>query len=705
MPIINQENRTVVGTLTAGATISSNLSVVGEKDLYQVSLVAGRTYTFALNGDASASASGIAVSDTYLTLYKADGTTVLSDDDSGDGANSTFSYTPSTSGTFYVEARAFGNYYAGGYNLSVMAQNSAPVQSGTLGALASATVNSPITLLKSTLLQGYTDPDGDSLSVGTISLSNGGALTALANGTGWTYQPTVAGSVQVNYEISDGRGASVVASNAFTVNAAAAANAITLTQVGNSSRTSEDGGTVTYNISLNNALTAGSLTLALTARDATEGRFLVGSQLQNTVNLTFSAGGSQTQTVVVKGIQDYENDGSAAYTFTAKATTNAFTPATSGTAALGTVTNWTTAIRDFNGGTATTSVKTVTLYNDGDTDAQGRDRDVALYLVGDESRAREDILIGNDGADRLYGGYMIDSLYGGIGSDRVYGGYEDDQLYGGAGDDQLYGEQDDDLLMGGDGNDRLDGGIGADTMAGGAGNDVYYVTLGDDGAVEDVIDESAATGGAGTDTIYIPFQVESYVAPVGVENIRMNAGFGDTAVTGNASNNGLYGNAGDNRLDGGVGADTLSGGAGADTLIGGTGTDNLTGGAGTDTLTGGTGTDTLTGGAGNDVFDFNNGELGTTTASADVIADFTATDSIDLSGIDANAAVVGDQAFTWVSGGTFTAAINSHSGFSAAGGQLYAAGGYLYIDTDTDIQAEYVIRVMGVAATSTLVVE
>lgn len=685
MAFINQRNVAIAGTLNSGSSLRSELSVVGESDFYQVSLTAGRTYTFSLSGDASASWSGVAVSDTYITLYGPDGTAIASDDDSGDGLNSLLSYTPSASGTFYVEARAFGNYYSGGYSLSLAAENSAPEQTGTLAALPSVTSGSTITILKSALLQGYTDPDGDSLSVRSISLSNGGTLTALTDGSGWTYRAGATGQVGVSYEITDGR-SPISASNTFTVSEPAAPNAITLTQVGGNGHTNEDGGIVSYNISLSNALTSGSLTVALRSGDVTEGRFLVNGQLQDTLNLTFSAGGTRSQTVVVKGVQDYDNDGSAAYTFTAKVSDGTFAVANS---AVG---SWTTAIRNFNGGTLPSSVKTTTLYNDGDTDAQGRDRDVALYLVGDESRAREDMLVGNDGADRLYGGYMIDSLYGGIGADRVYGGYEDDQLYGGAGDDQLYGEQDDDLLMGGDGNDRLDGGIGADTMAGGAGNDVYYVTLGDDGTVEDVIDESTVTGGSGTDTIYIPFQVESYVAPVGVEVIRMNAGFGDTAVTGNASNNGLYGNAGDNALAGGLGSDTLSGGAGADIL------------------TGGAGTDSLSGGTGSDVFVFNaTNELGATTAAADVIADFTVTDSINLSAIDANSAVAGDQAFTWVSGGTFTAAAGtaaaSHTGFSAAGGQLYAAGGYLYIDTDTDVQAEYVIRVVGISATSTLVVE
>lgn len=221
--------------------------------------------------------------------------------------------------------------------------------------------------------------------------------------------------------------------------------------------------------------------------------------------------------------------------------------------------------------------------------------------------------------------------------------------------------------------------------------DTYYVTLGDDGQVEDLVNESAAMGGSGTDTIYIPFEVEAYVAPEGVEVIRMNAGFGGTTLTGNRSNNGLYGNAGDNVLDGGTGNDTLSGGTGADSLVGGVGNDTLQGGIGDDVLTGGAGRDVLVGGAGEDTFDFNLAtEAGTSQSTASVIQDFTTgTDQVDLSGIDANTAVAGNQLFTQMLFGS--------TAFTRAGQLRWdTAADILYGNTDADAAAEFMIRMTGV---------
>ncbi len=58
----------------------------------------------------------------------------------------------------------------------------------------------------------------------------------------------------------------------------------------------------------------------------------------------------------------------------------------------------------------------------------------------------------------------------------------------------------------------------------------------------------------------------------------------------------------------------------------------------------------MTGGAGNDMFVFANGDFGgTTTATADEIVDFTSgQDTIDLSQVDANSLLGGDQAFAFV---------------------------------------------------------
>jgi Ca2+-binding RTX toxin-like protein len=93
-------------------------------------------------------------------------------------------------------------------------------------------------------------------------------------------------------------------------------------------------------------------------------------------------------------------------------------------------------------------------------------------------------------------------------------------------------------------------------------------------------------------------------------------------------------------MDGGSGNDLISDGGGADVLIGGIGNDTLNGGAAADQLTGGLGAD---------VFDFNL-TSDSTNVNRDRIVGFdgagaAAGDLIDLSGIDANTAVAGNQAF------------------------------------------------------------
>lgn len=120
---------------------------------------------------------------------------------------------------------------------------------------------------------------------------------------------------------------------------------------------------------------------------------------------------------------------------------------------------------------------------------------------------------------------------------------------------------------------------------------------------------------------------------------------------------------------GGLGADTIIGNAaanvlagkgGADQLLGGAGADTLRGGFGDDTLTGGAGADRLIGGAGQDVF-----RLTSVSDSAPGAADHLVGadggmafdgagaapgDRIDLSAIDANTTVAGNQSF--ILGGT-----------------------------------------------------
>ena len=106
----------------------------------------------------------------------------------------------------------------------------------------------------------------------------------------------------------------------------------------------------------------------------------------------------------------------------------------------------------------------------------------------------------------------------------------------------------------------------------------------------------------------------------------------------------------------------------------GNGLDNvLVGNSRGNVIVGGAGRDLMTGGAGADRFDFDAVSESTLSAS-DRIADLAAEDVIDLSTIDANSLVAGNQAFTLV------------SAFTGAAGQLTltynARGGFTVLDAD-----------------------
>lgn len=105
------------------------------------------------------------------------------------------------------------------------------------------------------------------------------------------------------------------------------------------------------------------------------------------------------------------------------------------------------------------------------------------------------------------------------------------------------------------------------------------------------------------------------------------------------------------------GADALTGLSGRDWLKGGAGNDSLSGGRGADILTGGAGADRLTGGLGADRFDFNAiAESTVRSAGRDTITDFSQAqrDRVDLSGIDADTTVRGNQTFDFLGDDAFT---------------------------------------------------
>lgn len=215
-------------------------------------------------------------------------------------------------------------------------------------------------------------------------------------------------------------------------------------------------------------------------------------------------------------------------------------------------------------------------------------------LVGLED---DDTLDGGGGVDTLDGGagddlYLLDSAadsvfeYENAGFDSVVIGedytlpdhVEELQLrdtgdINGTGnglDNALFGNLGANVLSGLSGNDTLNGAGGGDTLNGGSGDDLYIIT-----SLTDVVIELEDEG---IDEIQ---SVTNVVLGDHIENITL---VGDEVASGlgNALDNVIIGNDASNALFGAAGADTLEGGGGRDLLYDGDGIDRLIGGEGDD---------------------------------------------------------------------------------------------------------------------------
>ncbi|OIQ32495.1 MAG: hypothetical protein BM562_04280 [Alphaproteobacteria bacterium MedPE-SWcel] len=220
------------------------------------------------------------------------------------------------------------------------------------------------------------------------------------------------------------------------------------------------------------------------------------------------------------------------------------------------------------------------------------------------------------GSDEIAAGAGHDSVWGAAGNDSIDGGAGADSLVGQSGDDTLFGSSSTDLLRGDEGNDSLTGGTGDDTIYGGSGNDTIFsntaldTVYGGDG--HDYISSGDGVdyvdGEGGNDTIYGRSGWDSLFGGAGDDSLfgsegddLLNGGDGNDWFSAGSAWDTVFGNDGNDTLYGNFGSDVLSGGAGEDILYGGTGDDTLRGVDGNDTLYGNQGVDRLEGGSGNDL--------------------------------------------------------------------------------------------------------
>jgi len=112
---------TTTAALTLGSTLNGNLELVGDHDWFRISLAAGQPVTVTLDG--------ITLDDPYLYVRDSAGTLLYSNDDIVDGVNrnSEVTFTPSYSGTYYIDVGAWNNASAGTYQVGAQAYTPPPV--------------------------------------------------------------------------------------------------------------------------------------------------------------------------------------------------------------------------------------------------------------------------------------------------------------------------------------------------------------------------------------------------------------------------------------------------------------------------------------------------------------------------------------------------------------------------------------------------
>jgi serralysin len=139
-------------TTTASLAINSGTAVaidtLTDRDWYRVTLTAGVTYTIQTSSDGSGT-------DAFLYIRNSAGASLGNNDDGGDGLNSVISFTPTTSGTYYIDAGTYNDETVGGFNLFIS-------QAAPSGDFVGSSIATAATLTVNGALNGNIDTNGDS---------------------------------------------------------------------------------------------------------------------------------------------------------------------------------------------------------------------------------------------------------------------------------------------------------------------------------------------------------------------------------------------------------------------------------------------------------------------------------------------------------------------------------------------------------------
>ncbi|KAB2949527.1 MAG: hypothetical protein F9K19_23735, partial [Rhizobiaceae bacterium] len=546
---------TVAGSTATTETIATGsyergfVNSSGDQDWYRITLTAGQTYTFRLDGFGEN-----ALPDAFLRVFNSAGVEINSDDDSGPLRNSSLTFVAGASGTFYISAGAFGTN-VGQYILTA--------NTGSTPFFPTVSTTDVADYIQYAYwgVNGVAPREWGAANTDITFNVTGleperAALARLAFATwadvcGLTFTET-AGAAEITLDDNDESGAyaNTTTSNGTIISATInigttwfdgsdAIDSYTfqtyIHEIGHTLGLGHGGpynGSATYGVDNSYANDTWGMTIMsyMDQADASFGsyRFVMTPMMADIFAIQRMYGAATTRA------------GNTTYGH------NANTGAT-GTGVLYNFDNYATA-------------PSFTIYDSGGIDT--------LNASGYANDQTIDLRSGNfsniGGLTRniaISTTTVIENAIGGSGIDTMFGNSVSNNLYGRNGADVIDGRE---------GNDHLYGGLGADQHIGGTGLDFARYDDANYGNLTIRLDNAALNVGAAAvgDTYN------------GIECLV--GGLGNDTVVGDNLANRLYGQGGTDTIIGRNGNDILDGGDGTDHLYGGLGADQHIGGAGLD---------------------------------------------------------------------------------------------------------------------------